>query len=283
MGPDERLASAFAETHPVDAARVLERVDPRDAAAVLTALPPRVAGEVLRLLGPAAIAGCTAELTDHVLTGIAAELPIDAAVTTLRSVPRERQEAVFAGLPDALGGALRRLLSYAPDTAGALADPRVLALPDDITVGEAQKQVRASDRRLAYYLYVVARDQRLVGVLDVTTLMAARPKETLLNLMHRDPVRLEAHVSLATVAVHPAWRDFDVLPVVGTNDTLLGVIRHKVVRQTEASRQRARSDSMVATVVGLSELYWAGLSGMLTSLSARPAPQDQREETRDAT
>lgn len=283
MGPDERLAAAFAEAHPVDAARVLERVGPREAAAVLAAVPPRVAGGVLGALSPAAMTPCVAELPDDVFTAIAAELPIDAAAVVLRSVRPDRQESVCAGLPDTMGRTLRRLLSYAPDTAGALADPRVLALPDDLTVGEAQKQVRASDQRLSYYLYVVARDQRLVGVLDVNALMAARPKDTIHALMRKDPERLDAHVPLATLAVHPAWRDFDALPVVESTGTLIGVIRHKAVRHLEASRQRVRTDSVVAAVVGLSELYWAGLSGMLTSLAASTAPRHRREEPRDVT
>ena len=111
-------------------------------------------------------------------------------------------------------------------------------------------------------------------MLAIPELMAARPKEALAAVMRRDLVRLDGRADLATVAVHPAWRDFDALPVVDAAGRLLGAIRHKTIRQMTFGDGRP----MMATLVGLSELYWAGLSGMLASL-APPAPR--AEEDRD--
>ncbi len=54
---------------------------------------------------------------------------------------------------------------------------------------------------------------------------------------------------------------------------LVGAIRHKVVRRLEAELGlRARSESVLATLVGLSELYWAGLSGMFPRVAAAAWP-----------
>jgi CBS-domain-containing membrane protein len=104
-------------------------------------------------------------------------------------------------------------------------------------------------------------------------LMAARPKEMLSAVMRRDLVSVDAHLDVATLAVHPAWRDLDALPVVDSAGRLIGAIRHKTIRRTSGHNPRL----MVTTIVGLSELYWAGLSGMLATLTPganRPAEVD---------
>jgi magnesium transporter len=290
MEPDERLALGFMEAHPDGAARLLERAAPAEAAALLNEVPARVAAGVLRLMAPTSIAECAPALPVERLAEVVGELPLDAAAGVMHRLAPELREAVLTRLPVTAEAPLRRLLAYGPHTAGALADPLVLALPEDLTVGEAQRRLRAGGEHLFFYLYVVARDGTLAGVLDLPELMAARPRESLGTAMHRNPIRLEADTGLATVAAHPAWQDFDALPVVDAHGRLVGAIRHKVVRRLEAELGlRARSESVVATLVGLSELYWAGLSGMFPRVAAAvlpasspPAGAEPPEEVPDA-
>jgi predicted transcriptional regulator len=97
--------------------------------------------------------------------------------------------------------------------------------------------------------------------------MAADPAHQLSAVMQRNPVRLDARADVPTVAAHPAWRDFDALPVVDDAGRLVGAIRHKTIRQMG----RESRPPMMATLVGLSELYWTGLAGILSSLRAPPA------------
>lgn len=290
MGPDERLARGFMEAHPDGAARLLERAAPADAATVLAETADRVAANVLRQMAPASAAGCAAALPLEKLSAIVAEMPLDAAAALLHRLEAEHRVAVLTRLPAATEAPLRRLLAYGPYTAGALADPLALALPEDLTIAEAQTRLRGRGGHHFYYLYVVDRGQRLVGVLDLQELMAARPRETLVAAMRRDPIRLEADTGLATLAAHPAWQELDALPVVDREGRLVGAIRHMAVRRLEAELGlRARSESLLATLVGLSELYWAGLAGMFPRVAAAvlesptpPLPPRATDEVPDA-
>lgn len=269
MRPDERLALRFLEAHPDGAARLLERAAPGEAAALLADVPDRVAADVLRQMAPTALAGCAAALPVELLAAMVAELPIDAAVAVMHRVEAERREAVLTRLSASAEVSLRRLLAYGPYTAGALADPLALAVPEDLTVAEAQARLRGRGGHVLYYLYVVDRDHRLVGVLDIPELMGARPKDRLAAAMRREPIRLEVDTGFATLAAHPAWQQLDVLPVVDREGRLVGAIRHMAVRRLEAELGlRARSESMLATLVGLSELYWAGLATMFPRVAA---------------
>jgi magnesium transporter len=265
------LALAFVADHPDDAARLLERVASGDAAAILAGVPAAVAAEVYRALAPSPAASCAAALGDDALAAILAALPLDAARATLRRVDPARREVLLARLETERRDRLRAALAYAEDAAGALADPLVLALPDDMTVADAQRQLRGSGRHLLSEVYVVARDRTLVGTVTLPDLIKARPRDTLAAVMDRAVARLEAHVDLVTIAAHPAWLDRDALPVVNPDGTLIGAIRHTAIRRRGAES----APPMMTTLVGLSELYWAGLTGILASLApARPRAEE---------
>jgi magnesium transporter len=265
VNAEERVANAFLGDHPDDAARILERLNPADAAALLGDLPADQAAAVFRVLGPVPGSACAAAMPDASRASILDVLPLDDAGVALRGVEDARHESLLARLGNERRAQLQRILAWRDDTAGSLADPLVLALTDDLSVAEAQRQLRGSRQHLFYYVYVVDRAGLLVGVLAIPELMAARPKAVLRDVMKENPVRLEAEADFATVAVHPAWRDLDALPVVDGEGHLVGAIRHKTVRRIGWSPGRPFTE----TLVRLSEVYWAGMSGLLASLTTR--------------
>jgi magnesium transporter len=271
MRAEERLAHAFMAQHPEDAARMVERTAAVDAAAILADVPPRTGAAVYRSLGPSWAAACVAALPDENVTAIIEELPLDVAGAALRAIEPARRAALLDRIADERRDSLHAMLAYAEDKAGALADPLVLAVPDDITVAHAQREL-GRIRRHFPYIYVVARGRALVGTLALRELLAASRKEPLAAVMRRSPICLNADTDLATVAMHPAWRDFDALPVVDSDRRLIGAIRHKTIRRLNLPPTRP----MMETIVGLSELYWTGLSGILASLSTTPAHAENK-------
>jgi magnesium transporter len=276
VSAEERLALAFVAGHPEDAARLIERSSPADAAAVLGRIPPAMAAAIVRLLGPSAAAACAEELGDEPLAAIVEALPLDAGSAILRRLDSTRRNTILARVEEERSARLSALLAFAENTAGAAADPDVVALAVDTTAEDARQQLRRVPGHLLTYLYVVTRDRRLVGALNIRELMAAAPKQTLAALMRGDPVRLDASTDIAAVSVHPAWRDFDALPVVDPAGRLVGGIRHRTIRRMASEG----AHPVVATIVGLSELYWTGLSGMLASLvPAKSQAEDEIDES----
>jgi Mg/Co/Ni transporter MgtE len=74
------------------------------------------------------------------------------------------RSAVQSHLSPAADKALRSLLRYAEGSAGALMDPSVLGVAETLSVAEAMERLARSPQPALYYLYVVAEDQKLVGV-----------------------------------------------------------------------------------------------------------------------
>jgi CBS domain-containing protein len=122
-----------------------------------------------------------------------------------------------------------------------------------------------------YYLYVVDRTGRLVGVLNLRELMLAPGDATLGAVMRPATARLTALDGVGAVVVHPGWRALHALPVVDAGGRFVGAIRYETIRRLEAHPERATPvGSRVGLWLGLAELCWVGLTGVLVSLGSPP-------------
>jgi len=264
----------FADTHPVDAARALEGLSPDEAGALLHA-DHRLAVTILPAMIPMAAADCLGIMPARAAAEIARHLRPSHTADLLRRLRPDLRAALLEELPVEYAESLRRLLRVKEGTAGALLDPRVLALPQEITVAEAVRRVRRSAGDMLYYLYVVDRDHRLTGVLDVRELLMARRGLRLSAVMRTAVASLRASADRAVILSHPAWRSVHAIPVLDEDGVLVGAIRYQTLRRLEAqdSAEDRRREPMI-TARALGELYWLGLTGMLESLAATAAPVD---------
>ncbi|HSE87195.1 MAG TPA: CBS domain-containing protein [Candidatus Binatia bacterium] len=277
METDWLLSQAFLESHPRDGAVILERLPAEEAAAFLEKTPPELAARVFEPMAPLAATGCLARLSPQCAVAILTALPLNAAAGLLRRLDASVRERTLAYAPADLSMSLRRLLHYPERTAGALMEPEALALPGDIRIGEARARVRHAPHSLLSYLYVVDREQRLIGVLTLRELMLASPKTMLSSVMRSPVLRLPAHADFAAMAAHPGWRDFHVLPVVDESGAFVGVIRYEKLRGLEDTASNPASQA-ISTMLSLGELYWIGLTGMLAGVAATILPQVVQED-----
>ncbi|HEX9582033.1 MAG TPA: CBS domain-containing protein [Gemmatimonadales bacterium] len=268
MRTELAIAAQFVEDHPEETAAVLERVSFNDAAALLAELDPALAAQAIARISASLAVDCLRSMHREQVGRVLAALPVDLAARLLRLTTDEVRERWLTVMPPESAEVLTRKLRYPPATAGALADPLVLALPEDTIVAEAQKHLRRSPERAYYYIYVVDRQHRLVGALDIRELMHGSPRAPLSSVMHRDPVRVPAQSDLATVTAHPGWRELDALPVVDQAGVFYGIVRHRTIRQIAGGAgEPGPVAPMVNTLLGLGELYWTGIAALLRSFS----------------
>jgi magnesium transporter len=268
-------ARRFAETHPEDAARLLEQSPSADAASILSELPSKVGASVVNQMNLAAGAEILSLLSLEQAAAVAAEAPLSSAASMLRRLDATRRAELVAALPEDRREQLDRLLAYEDGTVGAVTDPEVLAIPSDLTSEAAQRLLLRRTGTFHHQLYVVDRARRLLGYLHVRDLVRAASKTPVTSIMRPPTVRLQAGARLASSISLAAWRDLDAIPVVDNTGILLGILRHRQLRQLGA---KPMPSGLTDTLVGLSELYWLGLSTLLPSLqvhdqSARTTPK----------
>lgn len=273
MDTDRVLSQSFVEAHPTDAAAILERLKPQETAAYLDLLPTRECALVLECMVSPYAAECLVHLSPQRFALAIEALPLDTAAALLRRLEPAPQERLLNQAPPDVANLLRRLLRYPEASAGALMDPRTLALPEDITAHEGLMRVRRAPRHALYYLYVVDRQQKLVGVLNLRELMLATPRALLASVMQREVATIPASADRLVILEHPAWRDVHALPVVDDHGILLGVLRYETLRELEGKSQAdTAAAGAISTVLNLGELCWVALAGVLTDLSTSIGP-----------
>lgn len=281
MKLQQQLARAFLEDHPQEAARALERMPADQRAAVVRELP--AAARVLRRMVAAAAADVLSRLTPDEAASALEWLAIDSAIVLLRRLPPDTADRLIAALPAEKQASLRRVLRYPEDTAGALMDPAVVALPEDVTVGEARARLRRDAQSLLHYIFVVDRDGRLVGVLDIPELMRARAGVGLGSVMHSRVDRLPASTPAAGVRAHPGWRSFHALPVTDEDGRFLGAIRYQTLRRLEQEAAANRSAHAASiTVNALGELFHIGVAGLVDGVAGAARPRTGQSSGRAA-
>jgi magnesium transporter len=267
MNLETQLARAFLAEHPREAARALERMLPAERAAVVRAAPAE-AGDALGEMTASSAAECLALLDAREAAPALNRLAPDVAVTMLRRMPPEAAERLINGLPASHQDPMRRALRYPEGTAGALMDPLILAIPNDITVSEARVRLRRESRGLLYYIYVVDRRGALAGVLDIPELMRARARDPISSVMNSPVDHVPAWTPAAAVTAHPAWRNFHALPVSDEADRFAGAIRYQTLRRLEHEAGAAGGGAPAApTVAALGELFHLGFAGLVEGVA----------------
>lgn len=274
-----QLARAFLEEHPREAARALERMAAADRAEIVRAAP-EAAADALAAMIESAAAECLMLLSDEEAAPVLDQLEPEIAIAILRRMPPDDARRLIAALPDSKREALDRILRYPEETAGAVMDPLALALPHDITAGEARVRLRREPHGLLYYLYVVDRDGALLGVLDIPELMRARARDPITTAMNAPVEHIPAWTPSSAIRAHPGWRSFHALPVTDEAGRFVGAVRYQTLRRLEEEAgERSAAAPPGITVGALGELFHLGLAGFVEGVAGAATPHEPQSRT----
>jgi magnesium transporter len=269
------LADRLLRDHPGRAAAVLERHEAAAAVPPLERGEAADAAEVLRRLSPLRASRVLALLSRGRAAALLGALDLDEAVRLARRLEGDVRAELFTHLDERRARAIGALLAFPEDTAGALMDPDVLALPEGLTARDALARVRSEPVHARYNLYVVDEAQRLVGALNLRELLLAPPEQGLRALMVEGPQRLVASADRATVVSHPGWREVHSLPVVDERGAYLGAIRYRTLRELERALLTGREEEQ-STAGALGQLFATGASGLFEALGGGAAGAEAR-------
>jgi magnesium transporter len=207
-------ADIFEELSKNDQSELLPRLNPEDSADILEELRDEVAIEAASLLKEAE------------LTRIMNEMEPDEAADLLGDMTPDQAAATLSSIKDA--AEIRPLLEHEDETAGGLMTSVDVVLHQDITAQEAINHLKANlpGAELAYYLYVVDGDMKLVGVVSLLQIIIASSDTCIADIMNPEVISVFADTDQEATARLMARYDLLALPVVDPNFQLLGVITH---------------------------------------------------------
>ena len=280
MNLEQQLLARFATDHPQEVASTLAAMSHREATLVLGDLAPAVAAGLLHYLPSLSAALALEQLAAEEAAAILIAVRPDIAAAILRATPSERRSAVVDHFPSRLQAVIANLLIYAEDTAGALMDPQVTTAFEQEPVRQVLARLQRNPEHALYYLYVIADNQRLVGVVNMRELMSARPDASLASVCTRNVASIAASATWQTVVGHPAWGSVHALPVVDEAGQFVGVLRYETARALERRRaSAAQTDSGLQTASALGELFGLGLRGIFQWPTSGSAGYSGRRES----
>jgi magnesium transporter len=212
------------ELRPPDQADVFTELDDEDQVALMPRLNPADLADILEEMDDEEAAELVAALPTRTIIRIVDEMEPDEAADLLGDIRPEQAQEVLAGLEDA--EEVRPLLIHPDDSAGGLMTSEFLALRRRMKAGEAIEAIRAwqPEAETIYYLFVVDRYGRLVGVVNLRQLIVAEPDTLIGDIMTTEVISVPAGTDQEECARLMTRYDLLALPVVDTRGVLLGVI-----------------------------------------------------------
>ncbi|MGE0486886.1 MAG: magnesium transporter [Gammaproteobacteria bacterium] len=239
---------------PAAAALALELLPAEEAAAVLGAEPVATTRHVWQRLSPATVQQCLRELPLTSQAEVLAALEPNRSASLLAMLDEDVRDDLLAALPAEARAHVEQLMSYPPDSAGALMDPRVIFLRRTTSVGAAIERVRqlavepgrGGARRM---FYLVDGEERLEGVVELQDLVLARPQDHLER--YARPVEVWAEVTTSKEQIVEMIEQYGLssLPVLDTDHHLVGVVKH----DTLVAATRAEASADLQTIFGASK------------------------------
>lgn len=189
---------------------------------------------------------------DATLASICSSSAPDDAADLLDFLDEDRRERILELLGATQGAKLESLLEGEEETAGSLMNTEFFALDEDLTVAEAIEAIRRYPRKDSFfYVYCVDAEGHLVGVLSLRSLILADPGARLRDLMVQSVVRTQIDSSPEEVAQLVSKYDLLSMPVVDTQNRLVGVVTVDDV--LDVIQEQAEEDLMHLAGVDVSE------------------------------
>jgi magnesium transporter len=201
LSTEERL-EGFQLLVPAQVEEFFPLLSSNDQVALISDLAPSDARRLMRLLAP------------------------DDATDVVQSFPKEDRGRVLEMLDAPTRHEVTALLAYAEDEAGGLMSPRFARVRPDMRVDEAVRYLRKQAGRVEaiHYVYVLAADQQLVGVVSLRELFQHPDDALVRDVMHTEVITVPADMDQEEVARLYVEMDLLAIPVVDAEGRVQGIV-----------------------------------------------------------
>ena len=254
------LADIFQELKPDERLKCFKLLDIDEAADLMEYLTPQMQVELL------------GDIDEEMASKIITKLPHDAAADVLGDMEEDESETYLDKLPQKFSDEVRELLTYNEDTAGGIMNPTVLTVNSEMTVQDVLNHIRIKaekDNMELYYVYVVDKQNHLLGVVSLRKLLTSPINKTVEEIMISDIVKLHVDDYSDYIIDEFMKYQYSALPVVDLYNRLKGMITWDDVHdlfEEETTEEIYQSSGISTEVVDEDEI----LSGnILQAIRAR--------------
>ena len=220
----------FADMNEADIAEVLEELQEelptQEFIRVFRLLPKDIAADVFAHLPVEIEQYIINSLTDKETTNIIENMFADDAADLMEEMPASVVRRILALASDETRNDINHLLKYPEDSAGSIMTVEFADLKENITVKKALERIRkiGIDKETINTCYVLDLQRHLVGSVTLRTLLLGNPDAIVSDIMDENVITVSTLDDQETVARQFQKYDFMAMPVVDSENRLVGII-----------------------------------------------------------
>ena len=220
----------FADMNEADIAEVLEELQEelptQEFIRVFRLLPKDIAADVFAHLPVEIEQYIINSLTDKETPNIIENMFADDAADLMEEMPASVVRRILALASDETRNDINHLLKYPEDSAGSIMTVEFADLKENITVKQALERIRkiGIDKETINTCYVLDLQRHLVGSVTLRTLLLGNPDAIVSDIMDENVITVSTLDDQETVARQFQKYDFMAMPVVDSENRLVGII-----------------------------------------------------------
>ncbi len=226
-GQDKQLKTVLNDLHFADIAEILEELKLEESTYLVKILDSEKTADALMELEE--------DLRDHILEKLSAkeiaeeleEMDTDDAADVVAELPEERQEEVISEIEDESHVEhIVELLTYDEDTAGGLMAKELVKVKETWSVTGCVRSMRSQAKNVTrvHSIYVVDKEERLIGRLSLKDLLVANAKAKISDIYIPKVDWVTVDTEAEEVARIMQKYDLEAIPVVDKKQELVGRI-----------------------------------------------------------
>ncbi len=225
-GDMKQFRKTFLELHPSDQLDIFITLNKTSRNRVYAYLSPKEFAEIFGGLNISNQLLFFLELDEEYAFQMFNHMFTDDVVNFLTEINDERANAILSKMDKDKAQRVRALLSYAPETAGAIMTKELISISSTDVVENVLNKLRedAPNAEIIYYLYVIDTEEKLVGVVSLRDIIIALPSDKIEDIMSTRVISVPEDMDQEDVANLIQKYDFLAAPVVTKQNRLLGIV-----------------------------------------------------------
>lgn len=214
------------ELHPADIAEIISQVSHKEGAIFFRELDVETAAEALSELQPDVQVEILSGLETEKAADIIEEMQPDEAADVLSDLPVDKAKEILEQIEKEEAQDIQELLSHEEDTAGGIMTNIYISYLPETTVQEAIEKFKkyAEEVETVYYIYIIDRNEKLVGVISLRDLLLAPSDAKLADIMKTKLKTVTPDTDEEEVAEIASKYNLVAIPVVDSENYMLGIV-----------------------------------------------------------
>lgn len=222
------LKDFLAGLDPYVVKEILERAEPELRTKIIPHIPLHNMSVVISKLSEDLLSEIASLKGLDELLELINKMPVDEAVDLIQKLPPKTGGRILSLLSPQKAKEISELLRYPPESIGGIMTTRIPVFRSSTIIEEVIKEYLAKESSGAYdkhnYIYVVDAEGRLVGWVEVRSLLTKPRSKLLKDVASKVPVTVDPFSDREVAAKLAVTYDLSEIPVVDKEGRLLGII-----------------------------------------------------------